>query len=172
MAAYVDWMQMKWERYIVRYSLRDQFALLEGTRDQVGRFSEGIGVWLFRARQSIEKVPVLVFVLGGAVVVLTALLYRSGWGWGGSIRRKSSKRAATVIYERMLRLLEKRGLRKREDQTPLEFVETVGRKEGWPIDAVRKLTALYCEARFGGKAFSSDDLRRAERLFAEIKTRI
>lgn len=172
MAAYVDWMQMKWERYIVRYSLRDQFALLEGTRSQVGRFSEGIGVWLFRARQSIEKVPVLALVLGGAVVVLVALLYRSGWGWGGSIRRKSPKRGATVIYGRMLRLLEKRGLRKREDQTPLEFVETVRGKEGWPIDAVRKLTALYCEVRFGGKAFSSDDIKRAERLFAEIKTRI
>lgn len=172
MAAYVDWMQMKWERYIVRYSLRDQFALLDGTRNQAGRFSEGIGVWFFRARQSIERIPARAFLLGGGAILLIALLCRRGWGWSGSVRGKSSKRGATVIYERMLRLLAKRGLRKREDQTPLEFVETVGRKEGWPLDAVRNLTALYCEVRFGGKAFSSDDIRRAEQLFAEIKAGI
>jgi transglutaminase-like putative cysteine protease len=172
MAAYVDWMQMKWERYIVRYSLRDQFALIEGTRNQVGRFSEGIGVWVFRARQSIERVSLLSLFLGGMVVLSIIVLYRRGWsGWSG-VRVKSSKRAATVIYERMLRLLAKRGFKKRGDQTPLEFAERVVQKEGRPIDAVRALTELYHEARFGGKTFTSDDLKRAEALFAEIKAAI
>jgi hypothetical protein len=172
MAAYVDWMQMKWERYIVRYSLRDQFALIEGTRNQVGRFSEGIGVWFFRARQSIEKIPARAFLLGGGAILFMALLYRSGWGWSGSIRGKSPKRGATVIYERMLRLLAKKGCKKREDQTPQEFVEMLSQKEEWPIGAVRALTNLYNEVRFGGKVFSSDDIKRAEELFAEIKAGI
>ncbi|MDC4224162.1 MAG: DUF3488 and transglutaminase-like domain-containing protein [Candidatus Manganitrophus sp.] len=175
MAAYVDWMQLRWERYIVRYSLRDQFALLEGTRSQVGRFSEGIGVWLFRARQSIERMPVfalLALLLGGIVVLSMIVLFRKGWGGRSGIRGKSSKQGATVIYERMLRLLAKKGFKKRDDQTPLEFVEMVAQKEGWPISAVKALTELYNETRFGGKAFTSDEIKRADQLFAEIKAGI
>jgi len=169
MAAYVDWMQMKWERYIVRYSLRDQFALLEGTGNQVGRLSESINGWGFRAKQAIEQISFLSLLLAGMVLLSLVFLYRWGWeGWGG-VRRKPSKRGATLIYGRMLRLLARKGCQKREDQTPREFVEMLSRKEGWPIDAVRNLTELYYEARFGGKAFSPDDLKRAERLFAEIK---
>ncbi len=172
MAAYVDWMQLKWERYIVRYSLRDQFALLDGTRNQVGRFSDGIGVWFFRARQSIEKIPALSLLLGGMVILSIVVFYRRGWSLWSGVRGKSSKRGAAMIYERMLRLLARKGCKKREDQTPLEFVEMVARKEGWPVHAVRALTDLYHEARFGGKSFSPSDIKRAEQLYSEIKARI
>ncbi len=169
MAAYVDWMQMKWERYIVRYSLRDQFALLEGTGRQVGHFSEGIGDWFARFKQSIERIPAGALLLGGIVILALFVLYRNGWRGGGiGLRGKSSKRGATMIYERMLRLLAGRGFKKRADQTPLEFAEMI-QKEGRSIDAVRILTELYYEARFGGRSFTSDDVRHAEQLFSEIR---
>ncbi len=169
-SAYIDWMRFKWDRYIVRYSLRDQFALIEGTRNQVGRFSEGIGGWVALIRRSIEKRPSLISLLLVVLSISMILLYRRYGGGGGWISRGSaSKEGATMIYERMLRLLARRGLKKRQDQTPLEFVEMVAEKEMGVIDALRGLTELYYEARFGGRAFTSDDMKRAEQLFSEIK---
>ena len=169
-AAYVDWMRLKWDRYILHYSLRDQFALLEGTGRQVGRFSEGIGEWIALVKQLIERIPAEALLLGGVATAAMIALFRRRWsGAGIGLRGKSSKQGATVIYQRMLRLLARRGFKKRADQTPLEFLEAI-RGEGWAIDAVRILTELYYEARFGGRAFTSDDVKRAEQLFSEIKS--
>lgn len=168
-AAYLDWMRFKWDRYVVRYSLRDQFALLEGTGRQVGRFSEVIGDRIALLRQSIETIPAPALLWAGIALVSIVFLYRRGLGWRG-LRRKPSKKGATIFYERMLRLLARRGLKKREDQTPLEFVEMIAREKGEAFRAVGLLTDLYCRTRFGGQPFTSDDLKQAERLFSEIKT--
>lgn len=170
-AAYVDWMRFKWDRYVLRYSLRDQFAILEGTRSRMGHFSEEIGDWIALMKRSVEKASLLALAAAGAVTASIILFYR--WRWSGCgwyrMQGKSSKRGATVVYERMLRLLAKRGFPKRDDQTPWEFVRSIERG-GRPIDAVRILTELYCEARFGGKTFTSDDVRQAEQLFVRIKS--
>lgn len=170
LSAYTDWMRLRWERYIVRYSLRDQFALLEGTRDQVGRFSDRLGEWVALFKRSARRIPPAAPALAAAALLILLMIARwrrgeTRWRRGG----RSSKQGATLLYERMLRLLAKQGVRKREEQTPLEFAEAVARGGGPSIDAVRMLTGLYCEARFGGRAFSAEDLKRAEALFARIK---
>jgi hypothetical protein len=57
---------------------------------------------------------------------------------------------AALEYREMLRLLEKRGWKKAESQTPLEFAAAIPSSE---ISApVAQLTELYQSARFGEHA--------------------
>jgi len=57
---------------------------------------------------------------------------------------------ATLHYQKMLQLLERRGLHKPPGQTPLEFATSIGPAQ---IAApVAQLTSLYQAARFGNQS--------------------
>jgi hypothetical protein len=56
---------------------------------------------------------------------------------------------ATIHYNEMLRLLERRGIRKSPGQTPMEFASAL--PDGNLAAPVLELTSLYQAARFGGK---------------------
>jgi hypothetical protein len=76
---------------------------------------------------------------------------------------KSPRAAATIWYERTLRALAKRGLRKSPVQTPAEFVRSI------PDDVIRgpisRLTEHYERARFGD---SPEDAACLPELFEEV----
>ncbi|MEE8201927.1 MAG: DUF3488 and transglutaminase-like domain-containing protein [Candidatus Acidoferrales bacterium] len=86
------------------------------------------------------------------------LLHGNGRG------RSLSGTDATLLYQRLLRTLERRGFRKRSTQTPLEFVGGLPQPE--PSGAVDEFTHLYNRARFGrpeaGSTRLIDLLRRVE----------
>jgi hypothetical protein len=72
--------------------------------------------------------------------------------WSLRARRAGNLTAslAALEYREMLRLLEKRGWKKAESQTPLEFAAAIPSSE---ISApVAQLTELYQSARFGEHA--------------------
>jgi hypothetical protein len=72
---------------------------------------------------------------------------------------------ATLQYNEMLRLLERRGIRKAPGQTPLEFATSL--PDGNLAGPVRELTTMYHAARFGGQA---SDPRRATSLLTRIQS--
>jgi Domain of unknown function (DUF4129) len=62
------------------------------------------------------------------------------------------------LYAELLRLLERRGLARRESQTPMEFAAAVG--EPGLAPAVREFTRVYANARFGGAPCDTTRLRQ------------
>jgi len=92
---------------------------------------------------------------------LLALAARQGW----RVSPDAAAQLATAHYRRMLRLLERRGMRKAVGQTPLEFAASL------PSPAlaapVTDLTLYYQAARFGATPV---DLARMSELLGVIKS--
>jgi Domain of unknown function (DUF4129) len=76
---------------------------------------------------------------------------------------KTPRAAATIWYERTVRLLGKRGLRKSRVQTPAEFVVSVA--DETLRESVAEFTQHYERARFGN---SAEDAKRLPELYEEI----
>jgi hypothetical protein len=72
---------------------------------------------------------------------------------------------ATLLYERMLRVLERRGLQKPPWVTPAEFARVLPASELAML--VEDLTGAYNEFRFGGR---QDAAPRMVRLLRRIET--
>ncbi len=163
-----------WRDWVVTYDFDHQVALA-ARMQSAGRgwsFSRGwpdfgeAGWWLTRNRSGL---------LGWLSVCLFALMaahYGPGW-WLWWSRRRRLHRAqrgdagasdATVLYERMLSLLERRGFQKPVWLTPQEFASVLPRTELAAM--VEDLTEAYNEVRFGGR---SDAAPRMARILRRIE---
>ena len=76
---------------------------------------------------------------------------RGRFARGAKRDREQAARAVVEFYERMTAMLSARGLKRRADQTPLEFAEAVG------VPEVLAVTRAYNRVRYGAQ-----DLTRAE----------
>jgi len=70
---------------------------------------------------------------------------------------RANPQLASRLYAELLRVLERRGLARRDSQTPLEFALGVGESGLGP--AVREFTMIYAQARFGGAPCDTVRLR-------------
>jgi hypothetical protein len=61
---------------------------------------------------------------------------------------RANPQLASRLYAELLHVLERRGLARRDSQTPLEFAMAVG--EPSLASAVCEFTQIYAQARFGG----------------------
>ena len=182
----VDSIRLKWDRYVVQYSFRDQMAaarsLREGSekvRSEVSgllsaltRGMASVRAWLTESANAYGWFLVGGLVAGAFVVGLALAWHRLGRG--GRARhadpRTARQIAAVQLYERMLRTLEAQGLLKPPGATPLEFARQVARERGEAARYVEPLTGLYCRVRFGQAPFSSDDARQAQELLTGLQS--
>jgi transglutaminase-like putative cysteine protease len=169
---YVDAAQTFWQDWVVSYDLRRQGTLsyrMERAARLVGiRWSDSIAglgaawpsqgvLWLRQAGLG------AVILLAGVVLawLLVPRLVRQVRVWSG-VRRVRSGRPdtndATLLYQRMLHLLERRGYQKPAWFTPVEFAASL------PLSglgtAVGEFTATYNRWRFGGQAEQAANLSR------------
>jgi hypothetical protein len=92
-----------------------------------------------------------------ALLLLTRFPGRDGWRWWRARRRmlkfqRGSAEAsdATLLYQRMLKSLRRRGIEKPAWLTPCEFARVVEEPELSLL--VEDFTSAYNELRFGGNA--------------------
>jgi hypothetical protein len=109
----------------------------------------------------------LAALLGTALLVLAANSRRIWrmWRWQRAASHPASKPAlaATVWYQRLIRLLAKRGWRKTSGQTAGEFLPLIEDEE--MRARVAEFTRRYQRARFGE---SADDASKLPELYREI----
>ena len=183
---YLDWFQLQWGEWVINYDFLHQVTLGQGvgrtsrqwaagTREHVGRLYdatvERMRGWQIHAANS-RWTP---FVIAGAL--LAALLFFTGpflrarvlrmWSLRRSATGSLSARRASEHYSEMLRLLARRGFRKAEGITPLEFAASIPQtKLAAPIG---KLTDLYQAARFGEIEIEQ---KRSIELLREIRQQL
>ena len=182
----LDSVRLKWDRFVIRYSFRDQVTMAQGLRDQGeavrARATAGVAMllrWGSELRSGITQAGRshgrLIF--GGAVVLcglaglVLARRFQRGHWWthrqsGGPTTQQV---AAFKIYSRMLKLLGSRGLQKAPGMTPLEFAERIAREWMAASRFVTPITELYCRVRFGQIPLSPDDLARAQGWLAGLR---
>jgi transglutaminase-like putative cysteine protease len=164
---YLDALNLFWSEWIINYDFTHQVRLArqveQTSRDfqqkfrnrtqklkrQGVRMAYHIEAWLMAHK---------LFMLLLMASVLVALLSgeRAGWPaeirflWTWKFRRRelaSSPQEATMIYQRLLRTLAKKGYRKSAAQTPWEFAHSL---MGKPLGSgVWEFTGLYNLLRFG-----------------------
>jgi hypothetical protein len=162
----VDTVDQFWQDWVMGYNLERQVVLAsrvgESSRSlQLPRFDE-IGDWFegftrvgllkgisFRwlaIDLSVVAMAVALWILFGAAIL-------RWWQTHARVRRarrgQGQPTDATLLYQRMLAQLSKRGIRKPSHVTPQEFAE--GLPEPGISELVRELTISYNEFRFGGR---------------------
>lgn len=148
-----EWIEYVWYAKIVEFGAADQSGLARFAADAARR----------GFKNAVRRVPVL--LAGFLVVALAGLLVRLGW------RVRTMKRgqaAATPVevashfYGRMLRVLSRQNLPRSPTQTPLEYLREVERAGHPAVEDVRRITACFCDVRYGRRPLSADTRRGIE----------
>jgi hypothetical protein len=163
---YWDWFQLTWGEWVINYDFSHQLTLGRNARnssrnwgdrarDLYRRKQASLMKWITALDHRTERSP---YFLPGVLLCLVALLFGlrgrsmirfAVARWSLRARRGGNLTAslASLEYEEMLRMLEKRGWKKSPSQTPLEFASAIPAPD---LSApVARLTDLYQSARFG-----------------------
>jgi transglutaminase-like putative cysteine protease len=178
---YWDWFQFAWSEWVVNYDFTHQVALAQNLQKSSRDWSDRARAYSRQKEQQVmqylleldRRVESSRYLLPSLLALLIALLFYlrgrsiinyavARWSLRAGHRGDLTSVLATFEYREMLRLLEKRGWKKGESQTALEFAATIPEME---IAApVAQLTELYQSARFG------DHPARLEQVSATLRS--
>jgi hypothetical protein len=179
---YLDAMSSFWRDWVVNYDLGHQLRLTQdasrGSRElvshaqswAVGRYERTlawarkiqgrVGVsavkWILRAFAAF-----LLLILAGSIPRLLSFLRKFRLA---RHPERAPQMAASIWYQRMLRLVERRGWQKKPAQTPEEFAAAIPDEQ--LKQRVTNFTEHYEHARFGG---SAEGASRLSEIYEEIK---
>ena len=171
LAKYSEALELMWFQYVIGYDKQEQRSLITSIRKQLLDFRRESANRLEQARSVIPRI-----IKPAAVVLVSAVLFifiifvgrrirRLGWRLGLMVWQPMPDRETSRVdfYEQFIRLLERRGLKREQYQTPLEFAAAVG------ISEAAFVTAVYNRVRFGEGQLSQSDNRQLEEALARIR---
>jgi transglutaminase-like putative cysteine protease len=180
-ALYADAMASFWREWVVSYDVSHQYILghraAQGGAEWIRRARRWerreYEAWLQAARRTGNAVSNAPWRWAGMMLGVAALLVLGAYSarlWRMIRRRQVAARpersprvAATIWYERVLRMLAKRGWQKLPAQTPTEFV--AGLKDDGARDPMARFAEHYERARFGD---SAEDAARLPEDYEEV----
>jgi hypothetical protein len=180
-ALYADAMASFWREWVVSYDVSHQYILgqraAQGGEHWIRRVRRWerleYEAWLEAARRTGRAVSVAPWRWSGMALGIAGLLVLGAYSarlWRAIRRRRIAARpersprvAATIWYERVLRMLAKRGWQKLPAQTPAEFV--AGLKDDEVRAPVARFAEHYERARFGD---SAEDAARLPEDYEEV----
>jgi transglutaminase-like putative cysteine protease len=161
---YLDAADAFWQEWVLNYDLARQFVLGANIEQSLSHLS-----WFWRpdsprapafSRETVIRYIVPAVLLVFAIVMVIAFgrswleSVRSYW----QVRRIRAGRAvpgdAAILYERMLRMMKKRGYEKPAWFTPREFAATVRQS------ALDEFTEAYNALRYGGDTNAAERMKR------------
>ena len=161
---YADAAEMFWQDWVLNYNLDRQLQLAtrmgESSRHVGLNWFDGIGPAFTRSRDAVldfgKRYGLLLLGVAGFALLLQQFGH-SGWRWWNARQRvlkvqrgEAEASDATLLYQRMLKVLRRRGIEKPVWLTPFEFAHVLQEPELSLL--VEDLTAAYNELRFGGNA--------------------
>ena len=171
---YTDWMEITWSEWVIGYDFAHQMVMAQSLQRSSRDFSDSLRAWY--ARQQLRgrmwmkswhnglgvliPLTVLAFLILLRFDALTAILRRLWLSWQlrSPKTARSNPQLASGLYAELLRVLARRGMARRETQTPLEFAAAVNAPNLAP--PVREFTQLYAHARFGDAPCDATRLRQ------------
>jgi len=159
---YLDALRLRWYRYVINWSLRDQVEVATTIRRQAT-------AWRFDRAALREWLPPRAVVAGAllaaaGVVILLRLRRRRA---GGPAARAAA--ALPRFYARLLRALARRGLRPGAGETAREFAARAARALPAAAPALEGVTAGYERVRFGAVTLEASELAALEAAAASLR---
>jgi transglutaminase-like putative cysteine protease len=163
-----DTVSQFWQDWVMSYDLGHQVALASrmqsaGRRFRFPDFEELTSGLKDAAQTGVRYAPIASVVFGMAVLyLLFGPMVMKKWRQRARARRfargETERSDATVLYQQMLDLLEKRGFQKPPWLTPLEFVRVL--RAPRLSEMVAEATSAYNELRFGGRRDAATRMMR------------
>jgi hypothetical protein len=167
--------RLHWDRVFIRYSARDQLAVVYSLRDSSDSARELLNGWVTalsasafemfghleaRAHTANPLALGLLAILPGTGLALLILLLRKRWRHKFFSHRPAVRTQQQIVhlYRAMLDVAARRGVISRPSTTPMEFVQLVSRDWAEAGTIVAGVTALYCRGRFSGSTLSHEEL--------------
>ena len=181
----LDSVRLRWNRFFVQYSATDQLAVMRDlqtgsasvrlrTLDSLAAFLRPLTAAFETGIDSMTNgglphvVKVVAILLAGCGVVAW-LVWGRPWNWPRrSTGAAGDEQAIVQLYRRMLRQLERRGIRKPAAMPPLQFIRIIQAQWSAAGTAVASITELYCRARFGRVPLTREELHRAQETFHRL----
>lgn len=171
LSKYSEALELMWIQYVVGYDKQEQRSLVTSVRKQLFDLQRGSVDKLNQARAAwpslITPLLILLGIGGGlmAVVFLSRRVHRFGWRRGLKVWQTGNAPETTRVdfYERLLKALEKQGIKRDLYQTPLEFAATVG------VSEARAITNAYNRVRFGEARLTESERTQIEELLTRIE---
>jgi transglutaminase-like putative cysteine protease len=164
---YGEALELLWVQYVVGYDKQEQRSLATSLHNSIFDYGRMASNMLNTMSRYMNR-NVLVVVAGVTALALTLLLVFYGkriWAWtrrGLDHRTADGRNYSNVqFYERLVSLMEQRGVLRDKHLTPLEFANTLRSND------VMVITRAYNRVRFGGQKLSAIERKEVERaLFA------
>ncbi len=161
LALYMDAAETFWQEWVLNYDLDHQLVLASRVQ-QSSRGSNWFDSAIVGFNEARVKgtgllkqygAPLAALLIIGALSIIYGPALSKTWSMRRRLRRvqrgQVEQSDASLLYSRMLRILERRGIEKPAWVTANEFVRLMPASEFTPI--VEDLTSLYHDLRFGGK---------------------
>ena len=164
---YGEALELLWFQYVVGYDKQEQRSLASSIHNRVfdyGRIASNMLNTMSRYLTG-NVLAVAAGVTAFALALLLILFGQRIWSWTRARITQSSGdgRALSNVkfYERLISLMEQRGVSRDQHLTPLEFANTLRSNE------VMVITRAYNRVRYGGQKLSPAERKEVERaLFA------
>jgi hypothetical protein len=178
-ALFYDAADQFWQDWVLRYDLQRQVVLASRMQQSGSQFRfdwvPDASAWWDQNGMAARRVAAILMSLAVMAIVLIfygpalARWWRSRRGVLRARRGEGEASDATLLYRRMLEMLEKRGFQKPPWLTPSEFARVLPASETAIL--VDDLTAAYNEFRFGGRRDAAPRmLRLLDRLASMSST--
>lgn len=161
LALYMDAAETFWQEWVLNYDLDHQLALASRVQ-QSSRSANWFDSAVLGFNDARERgtavvkrygAPLAAFLIFAALAIVYGPAFSKTWALRRRLKRvqrgQVEQSDASLLYSRMLRILERRGIEKPAWVTANEFVRLLPASELTPI--VEDLTSLYHDLRFGGK---------------------
>ena len=177
----LDTLWISWDRYIMRYSLRDQVAAFREMRTQGAAWQARSAHWLDVAKEqaasawgwvALHRVWGLLTVAAVCfgILAMRSWAQRHGdWPFWRSQALEAAQRRGRTFYVKLLRLLAARGMTKPPEMTALEFARWTAPRLGSASATLTLLTDYYHRLRFGADALTSGERADVHRLLREVE---
>jgi hypothetical protein len=167
---YAEALELLWFQYVVGYDKQEQRSLAVSLHNHIFDYTRTVSNMLAAIR-SLFTPTVLVIVLGLILLLLGFGFVFFGkrlWPliWrGGAGRAIEDGRAYSDVqfYEKLLELMEQRGVSRDKAKTPLEFAGNSKSSE------VMIVTRAYNRVRYGGERLSTSEQREVERALVALE---
>lgn len=164
---YAEAMELIWFQYVVGYDKQEQRTLATTIHNQVFDYGRVASNLFATIKDSLTSNGPLVSIAAIALfLIITIILFgKRIWLWiqrGAPDSPEDGRTYSSVqFYERLVSLMEQRGLLRDTHLTPLEFADTLKSNEALLI------TRAYNRVRYGREKLSATEKREVERaLFA------
>ncbi len=190
-ADFFQWLQLKWLHNIITFNQAMRKAIIakimtfaKAVMQTITHYARAIGGW---ARQFFKHVAMNIWMkilmgIAAAGLVPIGILIYSRWKRRGSVATKAVQSMDRKVQKRMMRellfidrlmkVLGGTGVVRQADQTPREYVQSVGEKTGLELVEALRLVGVFYDIRFGSNRMSPQLAGVVKQDMAAIKQKI